>query len=81
MAGTTIHHHVASSSTGPGVLHGELEGLVIPVAIVKRAPHAVVERVDVRELVRRGRHVRICVPYGESWLRNWVRRVAESRGP
>jgi len=33
-----------------------------------------------RELARRGREVRVYVPFGERWFRYWARRVAESRG-
>jgi proline dehydrogenase len=35
---------------------------------------------DAQELVRRGHHVRIYVPYGEAWFRYWLRRLAEARG-
>jgi proline dehydrogenase len=35
---------------------------------------------DAHDLVRRGHHVRIYVPYGPAWFRYWLRRVAESRG-
>jgi proline dehydrogenase len=35
---------------------------------------------DARDLVSRGHHVRIYVPYGDAWFRYWLRRVAESRG-
>jgi proline dehydrogenase len=33
-----------------------------------------------RELARRGKLVRVYVPYGPNWARYWLRRVAESRG-
>jgi proline dehydrogenase len=39
-----------------------------------------VRRDDARDLVRRGHQVRVYVPYGEHWVRYWMRRVAESRG-
>jgi proline dehydrogenase len=35
---------------------------------------------DAQDLIRRGHHVRIYVPYGQDWFRYWMRRVAESRG-
>lgn len=35
---------------------------------------------DALELVQRGHHVRIYVPYGTRWFRYWMRRVAEARG-
>lgn len=35
---------------------------------------------DARDLLRRGRSVRLYVPYGEDWLRYVLRRVGESRG-
>jgi len=35
---------------------------------------------DAIDLVSRGHHVRIYVPFGESWFRYWMRRLAESRG-
>lgn len=35
---------------------------------------------DAEELARRGRTVRLYVPFGEGWFRYWMRRVAESRG-
>lgn len=35
---------------------------------------------DALDLVRRGHHVRIYVPYGDDWFRYWMRRAAESRG-
>lgn len=34
----------------------------------------------VADLVARGIPVRVYVPYGDSWFRYWMRRVAESRG-
>lgn len=35
---------------------------------------------DGRDLLRRGRSVRIYVPFGRDWFRYWVRRLAEARG-
>jgi proline dehydrogenase len=35
---------------------------------------------DARDLVRRGHHVRVYVPYGSEWFRYWMRRIAEARG-
>jgi proline dehydrogenase len=35
---------------------------------------------DASDLVRRGVHVRVYVPYGDRWFRYWLRRVAEARG-
>lgn len=35
---------------------------------------------DALELVERGYHVRVYVPYGSDWFRYWMRRVAEGRG-
>lgn len=35
---------------------------------------------DARDLVRRGHHVRIYVPYGDQWFRYWMRRLAEAQG-
>jgi|SRR6266511_3140549 len=35
---------------------------------------------DAEELARRGRTVRLYVPFGEDWFRYWMRRLAESRG-
>jgi proline dehydrogenase len=35
---------------------------------------------DAVELVRRGRLVRLYVPFGEGWFRYWMRRTAEARG-
>ena len=32
-------------------------------------------------LAQRGHPVRVYVPFGESWFRYWMRRVAESKGP
>lgn len=39
-----------------------------------------VRTADAAQLVDRGHHVRIYVPYGGDWFRYWMRRVAESRG-
>jgi proline dehydrogenase len=36
---------------------------------------------DATELVRRGHDVRIYAPYGPSWFRYWMRRLAEAQGP
>jgi proline dehydrogenase len=35
---------------------------------------------DAYELARRGRTVRVYVPFGDDWFRYWMRRLAESRG-
>lgn len=35
---------------------------------------------DAEDLVQRGHHVRLYVPYGHDWFRYWMRRLAESRG-
>jgi len=35
---------------------------------------------DARALAERGIAVRLYVPYGESWFRYWMRRVAEAQG-
>lgn len=35
---------------------------------------------DARALLRRGRSVRLYVPFGDEWLRYWLRRRGESRG-
>jgi proline dehydrogenase len=35
---------------------------------------------DARELVRAGHQVRLYVPYGNDWLRYWLRRLGEARG-
>lgn len=35
---------------------------------------------DARSLLHCGRRVRLYVPYGEDWLRYWLRRLGESRG-
>jgi proline dehydrogenase len=35
---------------------------------------------DARDLLRRGRSVRLYVPYGEDWLRYFLRRLGERRG-
>lgn len=35
---------------------------------------------DALELVARGHHVRVYVPYGGEWFRYWMRRVAEGLG-
>jgi proline dehydrogenase len=32
------------------------------------------------QLAQRGRTVRLYVPFGDSWFRYWMRRLAESRG-
>ncbi len=39
-----------------------------------------VRTADALDLVDRGHHVRIYVPYGSGWFRYWMRRVAEGRG-
>lgn len=36
---------------------------------------------DALELVERGVHVRVYVPYGSEWFRYWLRRMAEGIGP
>lgn len=35
---------------------------------------------DAEDLVQRGHHVRLYVPYGRDWFRYSMRRLAESRG-
>lgn len=35
---------------------------------------------DAHHFLRRGRPVRLYVPFGDDWLRYWLRRVGESRG-
>lgn len=35
---------------------------------------------DARELLNQGQQVRLYVPYGEDWLRYWLRRLGEGRG-
>ena len=35
---------------------------------------------DGRELLRRGRRVRIYIPFGPDWVRYWLRRLGEARG-
>lgn len=35
---------------------------------------------DARELLHRGRRVRLYVPFGDDWLRYWLRRLGEAQG-
>ena len=35
---------------------------------------------EAEKLARRGRTVRLYLPFGAGWFRYWMRRVAESRG-
>ncbi|WP_157987491.1 proline dehydrogenase family protein [Jiangella endophytica] len=59
---------------------------VLREALLEALPGAGVEMLlgvredDARELVARGVPVRIYAPYGDSWFRYWMRRVAESQG-
>jgi proline dehydrogenase len=39
-----------------------------------------VHEADAIDLVSRGHHVRIYVPFGQDWFRYWMRRLAEARG-
>jgi proline dehydrogenase len=39
-----------------------------------------VRSMDARDLRRRGRSVRLYVPYGGDWLRYFLRRLGEARG-
>ncbi|RIQ31227.1 proline dehydrogenase family protein [Jiangella rhizosphaerae] len=55
-------------------------------ALLEALPGAGVEMLlgvredDARELAARGVPVRIYAPYGDSWFRYWMRRLAESQG-
>lgn len=58
---------------------------VIRDALLTGGPAAVemllgVREDDARDLVQRGVPVRIYAPYGDSWFRYWMRRVAEAQG-
>ncbi|AYY14985.1 proline dehydrogenase [Actinobacteria bacterium YIM 96077] len=59
---------------------------VIREALLAAVPSAAVEMLlgvredDARALVTRGHTVRIYAPYGQSWFRYWMRRVAEAQG-
>jgi proline dehydrogenase len=35
---------------------------------------------DARNLLRRGQRVRLYLPFGDDWLRYWLRRLGEARG-
>ncbi len=35
---------------------------------------------DARDLLRRGQRVRLYLPFGDDWLRYWLRRLGEARG-
>ncbi|WP_129664571.1 proline dehydrogenase family protein [Phytoactinopolyspora endophytica] len=59
---------------------------VIREALLAALPGTTVEMLlgvredDARRLVGRGIPVRVYAPYGESWFRYWLRRVAEAQG-
>ncbi len=59
---------------------------VVREALLEALPGAGVEMLlgvredDARELVARGVPVRVYAPYGDSWFRYWMRRVAEAQG-
>lgn len=59
---------------------------VLREALLAALPRASVEMLlgvredDAADLVDRGHHVRIYVPFGDDWFRYWMRRVAESAG-
>lgn len=59
---------------------------VIREALLLASPRLKVEMLlgvrphDAEDLVQRGHHVRLYVPYGQDWFRYWMRRLAESRG-
>lgn len=59
---------------------------VLREALLEALPGAGVEMLlgvredDARELAARGVPVRVYAPYGDSWFRYWMRRVAEAQG-
>lgn len=59
---------------------------VLREALLEALPGAGVEMLlgvredDARDLVARGVPVRVYAPYGDSWFRYWMRRLAESQG-
>lgn len=78
-----LGHHLAkrdaawSMATHDGRLREALLMAAGPVAV----EHLLGVRPDaLGELRRRGVPTRVYVPYGDSWFRYWMRRVAESRG-
>jgi proline dehydrogenase len=61
------------------------DGVLREALLAALGPRPVEQLLGVRpatldELVTRGIHVRVYVPFGDDWFRYWMRRLAESRG-
>lgn len=79
----TVAHQVHAGGQPPVLA---TQDRVLREALLRALPGASVEMLlgvredDARELAGRGVPVRIYAPYGDSWFRYWMRRVAEAQG-
>lgn len=78
-----LAHRVHAAGSAPVLATHDA---VVREALLEALPGAGVEMLlgvredDARELVARGVPVRVYAPYGDSWFRYWMRRVAEAQG-